>query len=107
MFHLNSEKILLNAVLSQLFLSYHWQDVFIVISGKALEICPNSFEAYYARARAKRDNRQYSSALSDLRQALTLAPQNRELRRLLLRVQVLFSNVLLTLFCTLIYDSSV
>ncbi|KAK3106124.1 hypothetical protein FSP39_013189 [Pinctada imbricata] len=57
------------------------------LATKALGVKPNCFEAYYARARAKRDNRQFSSALEDLKEALKLAPNNRELQRLLIRVR--------------------
>ncbi|CAH1775583.1 unnamed protein product [Owenia fusiformis] len=57
------------------------------LATKALELKPKSFESYYARARARRDNRQFSEALQDLIDALKLAPQNRELRRLLARVK--------------------
>ena len=57
------------------------------LAAKALEIKPKSYEAYYARARAKRDDRQFNSALQDLMEALRLAPENRELRRLLNRVK--------------------
>lgn len=62
-------------------------DSAIDLATKALEIKPNSFEAFYARARAKRDNRQGDSALEDLKEALKLAPNNRELQRLLMRVR--------------------
>ena len=57
------------------------------LASKALEIKPKSFEAYYARARAKRDERQFTSAVHDLVEALKLAPDNRELKRLLARVR--------------------
>lgn len=59
----------------------------IELATKALDIKANSFEAFYARARAKRDNRQGASALDDLKEALKLAPNNRELQRLLMRVR--------------------
>ena len=62
-------------------------DSAIDLATKALEIKPNSFEAFYARARAKRDNRQGDSALEDLKEALKLAPNNRELQRLLRRIR--------------------
>lgn len=48
---------------------------------------PKCFEAYYARARAKRDNRQFTSAIEDLKEALKLAPTNKELQRLLIRLR--------------------
>ncbi|BFZ06329.1 hypothetical protein BsWGS_09368 [Bradybaena similaris] len=57
------------------------------LATKALEVRPRCFEAYYARARARRDNRQYAAAQQDLIEALQLAPKNKELQRLLTRVK--------------------
>ncbi|XP_019335791.1 protein TANC1 isoform X1 [Alligator mississippiensis] len=54
---------------------------------KALELKPNSYEAYYARARAKRNSRQFLAALADLREAIKLCPSNQEIQRLLARVE--------------------
>ncbi|XP_028999873.1 protein TANC1-like isoform X2 [Betta splendens] len=54
---------------------------------KALELKPRSYEAYYARARAKRSSRQFAAALADLHEAARLCPSNREIRRLLTRVE--------------------
>ncbi|XP_014912979.1 protein TANC1 isoform X3 [Poecilia latipinna] len=54
---------------------------------KALELKPKSYEAYYARARAKRSSRQFTAALADLQEAAKLCPNNREIRRLLARVE--------------------
>ncbi|TSM68837.1 Protein TANC1 [Bagarius yarrelli] len=54
---------------------------------KALELKPKSYEAYYARARAKRSSRQFTAALADLHEAAKLCPNNREIRRLLSRVE--------------------
>ncbi|XP_033105680.1 protein TANC1-like isoform X2 [Anneissia japonica] len=54
---------------------------------KALDIKPKCYEALYARARAKRALKQFGSALQDLLDALKLAPNNKEIRRLLLRVK--------------------
>uniref|UniRef100_A0AAR2JF54 Tetratricopeptide repeat, ankyrin repeat and coiled-coil containing 2 n=1 Tax=Pygocentrus nattereri TaxID=42514 RepID=A0AAR2JF54_PYGNA len=54
---------------------------------KALELKPKSYEAFYARARAKRSSRQFSEALEDLREAMKLCPNNREIVRLLQRVE--------------------
>nr|XP_014345120.1 PREDICTED: protein TANC1 [Latimeria chalumnae] len=56
-------------------------------ASKALELKPKSYEAYYARARAKRSSRQFTTALTDLREAAKLCPNNREIRRLLARVE--------------------
>uniref|UniRef100_A0A7M4ERW0 Protein TANC1 n=1 Tax=Crocodylus porosus TaxID=8502 RepID=A0A7M4ERW0_CROPO len=54
---------------------------------KALELKPKSYEAYYARARAKRNSRQFLAALADLREAIKLCPSNQEIQRLLARVE--------------------
>ncbi|XP_068119105.1 protein TANC2 isoform X1 [Hyperolius riggenbachi] len=54
---------------------------------KALELKPKSYEAFYARARAKRSSRQFTAALEDLNEAIQLCPNNREIQRLLVRVE--------------------
>ncbi|KAM9716423.1 protein TANC2 isoform 8-T9 [Menidia menidia] len=54
---------------------------------KALELKPNSYEAFYARARAKRSSRQFPEALEDLNEAIKQCPNNREIQRLLQRVE--------------------
>ncbi|XP_056134483.1 protein TANC1-like [Lampris incognitus] len=54
---------------------------------KALDLKPRSYEAYYARARAKRSSRKFAAALADLNEAVRLCPSNREIRRLLARVE--------------------
>uniref|UniRef100_A0A8C5AFJ1 Tetratricopeptide repeat, ankyrin repeat and coiled-coil containing 2b n=1 Tax=Gadus morhua TaxID=8049 RepID=A0A8C5AFJ1_GADMO len=54
---------------------------------KALELKPKSYEAYYARARAKRSSRQFPEALDDLNEAMRHCPNNREIQRLLQRVE--------------------
>ncbi|XP_059023225.1 protein TANC1 isoform X6 [Mustela lutreola] len=56
-------------------------------ASKALELKPKSYEAFYARARAKRNSRQYVAALADLREAVKLCPTNQEIKRLLARVE--------------------
>ncbi|XP_026877622.2 protein TANC2 isoform X1 [Electrophorus electricus] len=56
-------------------------------ASRALELKPKSYEAYYARARAKRSSRQFHAALEDLNEATRLCPNNREIRRLLQRVE--------------------
>ncbi|XP_057601068.1 protein TANC1 isoform X3 [Hippopotamus amphibius kiboko] len=56
-------------------------------ASKALELKPKSYEAFYARARAKRSSRQFAAALADLREAVKLCPTNQEIRRLLARVE--------------------
>ncbi|NXP54953.1 TANC1 protein, partial [Heliornis fulica] len=54
---------------------------------KALDLKPRSYEAYYARARAKRNSRKLLAALADLREATQLCPGNPEIKRLLARVE--------------------
>ncbi|XP_065606902.1 protein TANC1 isoform X2 [Cyrtonyx montezumae] len=54
---------------------------------KALDLKPKSYEAYYARARAKRNSRKLLAALADLREATKLCPSNQEIKRLLARVE--------------------
>uniref|UniRef100_A0A8C9WWL7 Tetratricopeptide repeat, ankyrin repeat and coiled-coil containing 2 n=1 Tax=Sander lucioperca TaxID=283035 RepID=A0A8C9WWL7_SANLU len=54
---------------------------------KALELKPKSYEAYYARARAKRSSRQFPEALEDLNEAIKQCPNNREILRLLQRLE--------------------
>uniref|UniRef100_A0A3Q0RJZ8 Tetratricopeptide repeat, ankyrin repeat and coiled-coil containing 2 n=1 Tax=Amphilophus citrinellus TaxID=61819 RepID=A0A3Q0RJZ8_AMPCI len=54
---------------------------------KALELKPKSYEAYYARARAKRSSRQFPEALEDLNEAMKQCPNNREIQRLLQRLE--------------------
>nr|XP_010584599.1 protein TANC1 isoform X2 [Loxodonta africana] len=56
-------------------------------ASKALELKPKSYEAYYARARAKRNSRQFVAALADLQEAVKLCPTNQEIKRLLARVE--------------------
>ncbi|XP_059203598.1 protein TANC2-like [Centropristis striata] len=54
---------------------------------KALELKSKSYEAFYARARAKRGRRQFHAAMEDLIEASRLCPSNREIQRLLSRVK--------------------
>uniref|UniRef100_A0A8C2UCC2 Tetratricopeptide repeat, ankyrin repeat and coiled-coil containing 1 n=1 Tax=Coturnix japonica TaxID=93934 RepID=A0A8C2UCC2_COTJA len=54
---------------------------------KALDLKPKSYEAYYARARAKRNSRKLLAALADLHEATKLCPTNQEIKRLLARVE--------------------
>ncbi|XP_051666347.1 protein TANC1 isoform X2 [Manacus candei] len=54
---------------------------------KALDLKPRCYEAYYARARAKRNSRKLLAALADLHEAAQLCPSNQEIKRLLARVE--------------------
>ncbi|XP_077594328.1 protein TANC2 isoform X1 [Stigmatopora nigra] len=56
-------------------------------ASKAIELKPKSYEAFYARARAKRSSRQFHEALDDLNEAMKHCPNNREIQRLLQRVE--------------------
>ncbi|XP_075998925.1 protein TANC2 isoform X2 [Genypterus blacodes] len=60
---------------------------------RALELKANSYEAFYARARAKRSSRQFHAALEDLIEASRLCPSNREVARLLTRVKEEYRQV--------------
>lgn len=51
------------------------------------DLQPNCYEALYARARTKRELKQYPSAIRDVTEALKMAPNNAELTRLLARMQ--------------------
>uniref|UniRef100_A0A8C5PNU2 Tetratricopeptide repeat, ankyrin repeat and coiled-coil containing 1 n=1 Tax=Leptobrachium leishanense TaxID=445787 RepID=A0A8C5PNU2_9ANUR len=62
------------------------------LASKALELKPKCYEAYYARARAKRNSRQFVAALADLHEALKLCPNNQEILRLLSRVEEEFKQ---------------
>ncbi|XP_018408666.1 PREDICTED: protein TANC1 [Nanorana parkeri] len=62
------------------------------LATKALELKPKCFEAYYARARAKRNSRQFVAALADLNEAMKLCPNNQEIKRLLSRVEEEFKQ---------------
>ncbi|XP_068192323.1 protein TANC2 isoform X2 [Antennarius striatus] len=62
-------------------------DVAEEFATKVLQLKAKSYEAFYARARAKRSQRQFHAALEDLIEARRLCPSNREIQRLLSRVQ--------------------
>ncbi|XP_063285708.1 protein TANC1 isoform X2 [Pelobates fuscus] len=62
------------------------------LASKALELKPKCYEAYYARARAKRNSRQFIAAIADLHEALKLCPNNQEILRLLSRVEEEFKQ---------------
>ncbi|KAM8933527.1 protein TANC1 [Pelodytes ibericus] len=62
------------------------------LASKALELKPKCYEAFYARARAKRNSRQFVAALADLHEALKLCPNNQEIQRLLCRVEEEFKQ---------------
>lgn len=56
----------------------------IDLANQVLEMKPDSYEAYYARAKASLDLKLYEHAQADIREALQLAPaQNVEVRKVL------------------------
>lgn len=60
----------------------------VELATKVLKIKPDSYEAYYARAKAYLDLKMIDLAQSDLQEALSLLPpSNHEVRRVLLRLR--------------------
>ncbi|XP_050719830.1 protein TANC2-like isoform X6 [Eriocheir sinensis] len=59
----------------------------IHLANTALTIKSDSYEAYYARARAKREAKQLKEALEDVKEAVRLAPPTRDVRRVLIKIQ--------------------
>eukprot|EP00096_Caligus_rogercresseyi_P016336 TRINITY_DN8949_c0_g1_i1.p1 TRINITY_DN8949_c0_g1~~TRINITY_DN8949_c0_g1_i1.p1 ORF type:complete len:805 (-),score=176.27 TRINITY_DN8949_c0_g1_i1:609-2726(-) len=59
----------------------------IDLADKVLKINPGSFEAYYAKAKANRESGNLQSALADLTEAVRIAPSNRDIHRIILRVK--------------------
>uniref|UniRef100_T1IZI4 RING-type domain-containing protein n=1 Tax=Strigamia maritima TaxID=126957 RepID=T1IZI4_STRMM len=57
------------------------------LTNKLLESSPQSFEAYYARTRIYRDMKQIIASLQDLETAMKLAPQNKDVHRVLKHLQ--------------------
>ncbi|KAK4881567.1 hypothetical protein RN001_004886 [Aquatica leii] len=56
----------------------------IELANQVLTLKPESYEAYYARAKARLDLKMYDNALSDVKEALRLAPaQSVEVRKVL------------------------
>lgn len=54
------------------------------LANQVLEMKPDSYEAYYARAKANLDLKLYDCAQCDIREALQLAPvQNLEVKKVL------------------------
>lgn len=59
----------------------------IELANKVLGFNPNSFEAHYAKAKANKEAGRLHEAVNDLTEALRVAPQNRELHRVILRIK--------------------
>jgi tetratricopeptide (TPR) repeat protein len=58
------------------------------LASEALSLAPSCPEAYHARAKANHAAGSLQSALRDLTQAVRVAPQNRELHRILLDLKL-------------------
>lgn len=57
----------------------------ITIATEVLTLKPDSYEALYVRAKARRDVGQTEQALSDLNEAIKVAPAGRDVRKVLLK----------------------
>nr|CAD7458980.1 unnamed protein product [Timema tahoe] len=58
------------------------------LATQALKMKPGSYEAFYARAKARVDLKMFEEALQDVNEALRVAPpSNREVRRLLCKIR--------------------
>ena len=63
------------------------------LANEVLTMNPDSYEAFYSRAKAKLDLKMYENALSDMREALRLAPaQNVEVRKVLAHLRDEITN---------------
>ncbi|XP_068247266.1 protein TANC2 isoform X2 [Palaemon carinicauda] len=62
-------------------------DEAIQLADNALKMKSDSYEAYYARARAKREAKRLQDALEDVNEAVRLAPQTRDVRRVLIKIR--------------------
>ena len=58
------------------------------LASEALSLAPSCPEAYHARAKANHADGSLQSALRDLTQAVRVAPQNRELHKILLKLKL-------------------
>lgn len=58
----------------------------IDLCSKAINIKENSYEAFYSRARAKRDLKEYKSALDDLYIAYKLCSTNSDIKKLINKI---------------------
>lgn len=66
------------------FLCFQESQEAIELANEVLKTKPDSYEAFYARAKARVDARLFDDALSDVNEALHIAPpHNREVRRVL------------------------
>ena len=57
------------------------------LANKVLHIQPANFEAYYAKAKAHKAAGRLHAALQDLTEALRIAPQHREVHKVILKIK--------------------
>ncbi len=57
------------------------------LANKVLHLQPTSFEAYYAKAKAHKAAGRLHAALQDLTEALRIAPQHREVHKVILKIK--------------------
>ena len=66
----------------------HCPDEAARLASEALSLAPQCPEAYHARAKAHHGGGRLEAALTDLTEAVRIAPQNRELHRILLGLKL-------------------
>ena len=57
------------------------------LANKVLHLQPSNFEAYYAKAKAHKAAGRLHAALQDLTEALNIAPQHREVHKVILKIK--------------------
>ena len=57
------------------------------LANKVLHLQPTNFEAYYAKAKAHKAAGRLHAALQDLTEALQVAPQHREVHKVILKIK--------------------
>ena len=62
------------------------QEEALDLADKVLHLQPSNFEAYYAKAKAHKAAGRLHAALQDLTKALNIAPQHREVHKVILKV---------------------
>lgn len=62
-------------------------DEALQLADQVLGINPVCFEAFYAKAKANREGGRLHSALNDLMEAARVAPQNRDVHKIILRIK--------------------
>ena len=63
------------------------QEEALDLANKVLHLQPSNFEAYYAKAKAHKSAGRLHAALQDLTEALNIAPQHREVHKVILKIK--------------------